>query len=50
MSVPRDVETDDPAEDLGPLMGQLPEAALYLGAILAIAILLAVLALGVIAT
>ncbi len=50
MSVPRDVGTEDPAEDLGPLMGRVPEAALYLAAILAIAVLLAVLALGVIAT
>lgn len=40
---------DQPA-DLGPLMARLPEAALYLGAILAIAVLVAVLALGVIAT
>lgn len=50
MPAPRDLEAHEPAEDLGPLMARVPEAALYLAAILAIAILLAVLALGVIAT
>lgn len=50
MSVPHDVDAEDPDEDLGRWMARVPEAALYLGAILAIAVLLAVLALGVIAT
>lgn len=43
-------EDVEPDEGLGPLFGRLPEAVLYMGAILAIAILLAVLALGVVPT